>query len=175
MSRAPIDDYLEAGRCRIERVVLSKRDIQYAMRCAGAYAGTLTVTRMTTERLCHQDKDARCSRRFGRPTLVGDTNVRLVESVFTPDFGRRRGIATKLYEAAAKDACRAAEPLVSAFRITGARSNDFWKKQHAKGRATVIGTVAMDAGQRPIPMYALDCAKGTSLSGVKKKRRKAKR
>lgn len=48
---------------------------------------------------------------------------------------RRRGLATKLYEAAARQACRERARLASIEREFGVHSTDFWKKQVAKGRA----------------------------------------
>ncbi len=165
MSRQTIDDYLKDGRCRIIREQLGERDTQYVLTCAGAFVGSMTVTRMTNQRLCHAEKSLTCSRAFGRSVNGrGDARVRLVEHIRVNEVGRRRGIATKLYETAAKDACRAGEPLVSAYRVKDAHSNDFWAKQKRKGRATVVG-VRHDAGAK-IPVYALDCAKGTDLSGL---------
>jgi GNAT superfamily N-acetyltransferase len=79
---------------------------------------------------------------------------------------RRKGWGTKLYEAAAKEACARRMPLISNDRTTGAFSNDFWRKQHAKGRARIIGE------RKGIPVYALRCTAKDDLSGVAKKRGK---
>lgn len=164
------NNYIAEGRCKVRKVSDSPRDIRYVYTCAGAQGGQLSVTRIASTVLCNERDAVTCSRRFRRGTNGrDDTRARLVEHVYVNEGARRHGVATALYEAAAKDACRAAEPLVSAYRVYDAHSNTFWKKQHAKRRAVVVG-VRHDAG-RKIPVYALDCARGVDLSGIPKKRK----
>lgn len=64
--------------------------------------------------------------------------VYTVGSIEVATSARRRGIATKLYEAAANEACRQRRRLASTNRSAGAYSNDFWQKQVAKGRARAV-------------------------------------
>lgn len=129
-------------------------------------AGTLEVRKFPVRNLC---ADQACNKDF-RDLDV--TLVRAVEHIEVVTGARRRGIATMLYEAAAKDACRAAEPLVSYYRTRGAKSAQFWKKQKGKARAEVVGSffVASDAKPgktaRGRPIYAHDCAAGTSFAGL---------
>ena len=61
-----------------------------------------------------------------------------VTNVHVDDAHRRQGIATKLYEAAAREACRRRGRLASTDRNPGAYSHDFWAKQERKGRATRV-------------------------------------
>lgn len=51
---------------------------------------------------------------------------------------QHRGIGTKLYEAAAAEACRHGRPLASDDNLRHA-SKSFWEKQVRKGRATFDG------------------------------------
>lgn len=66
---------------------------------------------------------------------------------------RRKGVATKLYEAAAQEACRRRASLASTDRNPGAYSTDFWEKQVRKGRAREV------RGGR----FVLDCAFSSDL------------
>lgn len=69
------------------------------------------------------------------PRKVAGRVVYKVTNVFVDESRRRQGIATKLYEAAAREACRRRGRLASTERNPGAHSNDFWRKQFVKGRA----------------------------------------
>lgn len=78
---------------------------------------------------------------------------------------RRKGVATKLYEAAANEACRRRSRLASTERNPGAHSTDFWKKQVAKGRAKAIPVRGADP-DRYTQYLLLDCPV-TSLARVR--------
>jgi len=69
---------------------------------------------------------------------VGGKVVYVVKTIEVDEKVRRRGVATKLYEAAANEACRRRGHLASVGRNPGAYSNDFWEKQEAKGRAVRV-------------------------------------
>jgi GNAT superfamily N-acetyltransferase len=51
---------------------------------------------------------------------------------------QRQGLATRLYEEAALEACRRRGRLASTARNPGAFSNEFWEKQLRKGRADAL-------------------------------------
>jgi GNAT superfamily N-acetyltransferase len=94
---------------------------------------------------------------------VRGRTVYVVKSVRVAEPMRRRGIATRLYEAAAQEACRRRGHLASMERRAEAYSHDFWAKQEAKGRVEVI---------RPRieqPIYILDCAFARDLSGARRR------
>ena len=95
--------------------------------------------------------------------------VYAVKNIEVNEVARRKGVGTKLYEAAANEACRRRGSLASVGRNPGAHSNDFWEKQAAKGRAV---RVRQPGGQ---PAFVLvECpSKGmrTDLSGVQRKRK----
>lgn len=67
-----------------------------------------------------------------------DDRMFLVEGVYVDDNYQRHGVGTRLYEAAAEFACANGATLASGQRLRGAHSNDFWRKQIAKGRATTL-------------------------------------
>lgn len=88
------------------------------------------------------------------------------------------GIGTKLYEAAARQACLLGRPLVSD-SSRSKYSEGFWVKQAAKGRATCIkgsgrATRLTDEwdeqGSWPCGNYALSCPAPRSLAAIKKVR-----
>lgn len=72
------------------------------------------------------------------PTAIGarEQPITAIGGVEVVESHRRRGVMTRLYERAARDACRDGRPLASVERFAGAKSNDFWRKQVTKGRAT---------------------------------------
>lgn len=89
-----------------------------------------------------------------------------------------KGIGTKMYEHAAKLACRARAPLASDATRTK-YSEGFWAKQAKKGRATCVarsGGVRLEAGtfepkgRWSCKHYSLSCPAPRSLAGVKRKR-----
>lgn len=69
---------------------------------------------------------------------VGGKVAYAVKNVEVRDVARRKGVGTKLYEAAANEACQRRGRLASVGRNPGAYSNDFWEKQEAKGRAVRV-------------------------------------
>ena len=102
---------------------------------------------------------------------VGD--VVRIENVAIHREHRGRGLGTKLYEAASRTACRRFNrPLASAGDRTH-RSEGFWKKQLAKGRATKIviqkPTKKHPKGRRQV-VYLLTCPPPASLKGVRRGR-----
>jgi GNAT superfamily N-acetyltransferase len=113
-----------------ERDTGGKRSLEYYARCNGQHAGNILVVKTKVR---------------GRVVWAVDT-----VSVY-PQF-QRRGVATKLYEAATAGACAKRGRLASVDRRPGAFSNDFWRKQAAKGRVEVF------RGKRQ-PIYVLrDCS-----------------
>lgn len=70
---------------------------------------------------------------------IGGRVVYTVRHVYVEESSRRQGIATQLYEAAAREACRRRARLASTERNPHAFSNDFWRKQLNEGRARRIG------------------------------------
>jgi GNAT superfamily N-acetyltransferase len=83
--------------------------------CHGVYAGTIRVYKTRAK--------------VRRKTLW------VVAHISVEDRFRRRGVATRLYEAAAQEACRKRGHLASLERSFGAYSLDFWLKQEELGRA----------------------------------------
>jgi len=124
-------------------------------------------TTRTYKVLCDGSADAQMdvvtveSNHAGKGIRKGDV---LVESIMVWETLQRKGVATKLYEQAAKDACKKGARLVSRDRMPGAHSNDFWEKQHRKGRVEKHGK-----GEDAI--YVLDCAHSSDLSGLKGRKR----
>jgi GNAT superfamily N-acetyltransferase len=90
--------------------------------------------------------------------FVGDIAVH-------PEF-RRLKIATRIYEEAAKEACKRGLPLASYYR-SGHRSQAFWEKQIRKGRAKAVsdtrGRASVGRGLQPAPLYVLPCPPPASL------------
>jgi GNAT superfamily N-acetyltransferase len=76
---------------------------------------------------------------------------------------RRQGLATKLYEAAAQEACRRRAPLASYERI-GDMSRHFWDKQMRKGRAVILSKRGGYERGEKAPIFSLTCP-ATSLKG----------
>ena len=66
---------------------------------------------------------------------VGGHVVYKVDDVQVLPTHRRKGIATKLYETAAAEACGRGARLASLERLSDAFSTQFWEKQVEKGRA----------------------------------------
>jgi len=85
---------------------------------------------------------------------TGDPIMR-IHRIFVKPEHRRSGIATRLYEAAAKISCeKYARPLASD-RTRSLEAEAFWKKQVAKGKAQPL---TKSSG------YVLSCPAPTSLS-----------
>jgi len=137
----------------------------YSVDCDGTEVASLLVSREDTGYVCNPDT-VDCIRAFR-----GGGTIRVVDSIVVEHRMQRRGFGTHLYEMAARDACRAGEPLVSAFRLKGAKSNDFWAKQRAKKRVAIVGRWRAGPGDHR-PIFAFDCGKGVDLSGLRNKRPK---
>lgn len=72
-----------------------------------------------------------------QPMKYGDQKVFAVVDIEVDDTYRRKGFATRMYEAAAKLACKAGRPLASdVTRFAGPRA--FWAKQVKKGNAEAV-------------------------------------
>jgi GNAT superfamily N-acetyltransferase len=89
--------------------------------------------------------------------------VYYVTNIWVNTNQRRKGVATSLYEAAAKEACLRRSRLASMARNPGAFSHDFWEKQHSKGRVEAY----KQKGYKQ-PAYILDCSV-TSLDGSRRR------
>jgi len=99
---------------------------------------------------------------------VGGRVVYTVMRIDVDPEHRRKGVATKLYEAAANEACRRRARLASTERNPGAHSIDFWKKQVAKGRAKAFPIRGADE-DRYTRYLLLDCPV-MDLSGARRPR-----
>jgi hypothetical protein len=102
----------------------------------------------------------------GHITERGGKRVMRVDNVDVDSSYQRAGNATALYEALAAEACRKRVPLYSEERTKGAHSHDFWAKQHAKGRAKIVGENADG------PIYKLICARTSSLASIPKTKKR---
>lgn len=94
-------------------------------------------------------------------TKAGGKTVYTVRDIYVDAKSRRQRLGTRLYEAAAREACRRRSRLASTGRLDNAFSHDFWAKQERKGRAKRINR----RGQQPI--FILDCPV-TSLDGIRR-------
>lgn len=103
-----------------------------------------------------------------RNVKVGGRVVYAVHDVGVSAEARRKGIATKLYEAAAQEACRRRSRLASIDRLFSSHSRDFWHKQKTKGRVQEYPGKPVPPGIPPeaTPIYVLDCAFARDLSGL---------
>lgn len=84
----------------------------------------------------------------------------------------RHGFGTRLYEAAAQEACRRRGKLASEFRVHTSASYLFWLKQEAKGRAKrYSGHTSWwdDYSPETHDLFVLDCDDASDLSGIGKK------
>ena len=140
--------------CRIEPVYTgSKNSFQFDLLCEDAKgefgAGIIKA---------HKTKIA------GKTRYVVD-NVSVAESL------QRKGWGTKLYEAAAAEACRRRAPLASKERTRGAKSIEFWAKQLRKGRAVILSKRSGLEAREKAPVYSLECPAPASLAGRLRRRR----
>jgi GNAT superfamily N-acetyltransferase len=140
--------------------------------------------------------EARCSRKLkGKSEPCGSINAEYyIPSNGEPDTGpfwsivnvevnpamQRQGIATRLYEAAAKEACRRdATPIGSNIRTLASPSNQFWAKQFAKGRAVRYSHMRWhgEYGELFIdhPTYVLRHCGITALDGTRSPKRSGRR
>ena len=125
----------ERKRCSVlERETGGKRSFAFEVDCDGKHAGSIETFK---------------SKAGGRVAWV-------VRRVFVDPSMRRQRLATQLYEAAAREACRRRGRLVSVGRDPGAFSNNFWEKQVRLGRADKMRGKMTDG--RVQPVYVLrDC------------------
>ena len=117
-----------------------------------------------TKNACPPGGSRRCAK-----AITSLPNIRTVDSIDTHGENKRKGYGTKLYQAAARDACAAGEPLVSYLRLPQSESNHFWKKQFEKGRAVSVGEYRDSKTGEKKPIFALQCGRHEDLSGVKRK------
>ena len=121
-------------------------------------SGTPTSFSLVAE--CNGQK---CGYLDAKKIKVGGRVAYTVSYVSVSDDFQRRGIGTKLYEAAHAKACARRARLASTERHSWAKSNDFWNKQVCRGRAEVY------AGKHPdTPVFVLKSCDIQSLSGLKK-------
>lgn len=106
-------------RIEIQRVETGGRiSFMFAALCNGSACGHISAHRL--------------ARKVGGRVVYGVDDVRVSETA------RRKGVGTKLYEAAANEACARRGRLASTNRLSEAHSNAFWEKQEAKGRAVRV-------------------------------------
>lgn len=129
----------------IEKLETGARNtFAFAATCNGVACGRIDASRT--------DLRGRVVYRVGR--------VDVVESA------RRKGVATKLYEAAAAEACARRGRLASTERLPDAASNEFWEKQLRKGRADAFPIRGAEA--RRYTRYVLKDCKQRDLSGLRR-------
>lgn len=129
-----------------EKPMGAKNAFQYEAKIDGVTVGRLLATKARTK--------------------VKGRVVYAITEVYVTKGARRQGVATALYEVAAKEACRRRSRIASVQRRTGAFSNEFWEKQAAKGRAEVHKMRAYAD-----PVFVLrDCPPPRSLRGLRRRR-----
>jgi len=134
----------------------SQRRIAYTLDCGQRRRADLEI-------IHSPNRDAYWRERLG---LARGVKVWRVSSIDTEAAAQRKGLATRLYEEAAKHVCARGGVLISNNRLPGAKSQDFWWKQVQKGRARRVGE-----GEFVHASVVLDCAHAGDLSGVAKRRR----
>ncbi len=95
-----------------------------------------------------------------------------VNNVVVKDRYQRQGLATALYEAAARAACADGLPLASPSRLRDAKSTPFWEKQVRKGRAVRIArphrylAFGLKRGREQMDVFIMDspCDHASDLS-----------
>jgi GNAT superfamily N-acetyltransferase len=137
-----------AKKCEIREVDLgAKNQFMYELVCGGERQAAISAARMKVA---------------GKVRYVV-TGVNVLESF------RRKGLATRLYEAAAGEACRRRAPLASRERV-GGMSRHFWAKQMRKGRAVVLSKRGGYESGDKAPVFSLTCPP-TSLKGIRRNRK----
>lgn len=101
----------------------------------------------------------------------GHAPVFTVDYIFVPASARRSGVATKLYEAAAREACKRGARLGSTCRERTAYSNDFWQKQYSKGRADMLAGMGCEG----MAAYVLKSCDTHDLSGLRRKKKRSRK
>lgn len=134
----------------VTRVVITEENtgarnvLMFRATCDGEFCGQIDVYRRTGP--------------------IGGRVVWPVNAIFVATAQRRKGVATKLYEAAAQAVCKRRGHMASTNRSTGAHSHDFWQKQVAKGRARVV---RRRHGAQPA--YILTSCPVTTLAGRRRR------
>lgn len=95
-----------------------------------------------------------------------NVEVAKVVSIRVDEKWRREGIGTKLYEAAAKEACRKFKRPLASDRSRSSMADGFWEKQVRKGRAVC----AQSREDGSCVFYRLKDCGVKDLSGLRKKR-----
>lgn len=141
----------EVPGCSVRVASRTKKEVVFGATCDGEPAGQLVL--------------ARRDNIDGMPGVfwpVLDVHVR--------EQHQRKGVATALYEHAAKYLCRnKLGPLVSTSRMMEAKSVDFWKKQERKGRAKRIKQPRLYLGRARgdnMDIFVLDPCEHRDLSGL---------
>lgn len=125
-----------------------------------------------------------------RPRVVGELTMADVSDAYGPTVSfvsvdpevQRQGVGTRLYEAAARDACEIYGAPLTSDAMRSAYSQKFWEKQVAKGRATCLkecsshnpncGPSAPVVGRgRCVRYRMIDCPAPLRLDGARGKRR----
>lgn len=134
-----------AKRCEIREVDLGgKNEFMFELVCGGKRQAAISAAR----------------KKISGKVRYFVTGVNVLEPF------RRKGNATKLYEAAAAEACRRRAPLASYERV-GDMSRQFWAKQLRKGRATVLSKRGGREKGEKAPVFSLTCP-ATSLKGSRR-------
>lgn len=109
------------------------------------------------------------SKKVGRLEIRRNADRAQVTWITVNERSRRSGIATRLYEAAARFSCEEwGRPLGSDYRGSRAPGAEgFWQKQYRKGRAERIGSEDSPANQ-----FVLSCPAPDDLSGLRRHRRR---
>jgi GNAT superfamily N-acetyltransferase len=141
------------SRCKIQEVDLGgKHEFMYEYTCKGERVAAIRAV---------------------RKKIAGKVRY-VVRGVNVLEEHRRKRIGTKLYEVAAKEACRRRAPLASDERV-GDMSRQFWAKQISKGRAVVLSKrLGFEKGEKA-PVYSLTCPAPSSLAAPRRSLRRPAR
>jgi hypothetical protein len=109
------------------------------------------------------------SKKVGRLEIRRTPERAQVSWITVNENARRSGVATRLYEAAARFSCEVwGRPLGSDYRGSRAPGAEgFWQKQYRKGRADLVGSKDSPANQ-----FVLRCPAPLDLSGMRRRKRK---
>lgn len=157
LEREPAPEWLSAAARR----KLHGFRIRCGNEVVGSIHGRTGKLRDVCGRDAKKDSQAVCARGLKLQTTI--VRIGMVE---TKPGWTRAGVATRLYEALAKEACAHGRQLVSAERIRDSASHAFWAKQAQKGRVVELGANLYG------PIYALRCDAASDLSGVTRKPRR---
>jgi GNAT superfamily N-acetyltransferase len=87
-----------------------------------------------------------------------------ISRIFVEPEYRKRGVATRLYEAAAKLSCKKYNLPLASDETRSPEADSFWRKQAAKGRARAVPETE-DTGD----YYILSCPAPPSLAGRRRR------